>query len=139
MIEIVSGSLDQSKEELKKILAKEQKRASEIRKEHPKKERPFEVKKQLDAIDRFLHVFRVSVMAPVRIDEITVNYKTYEQLMKKLKGFEVLCEIQSDKLVVCYRKNNGTHGQLELFDLTKHLGNVEPFPEAKILEGAYHL
>ena len=139
MIEIVSGSLEQSKEELKKILAKEKKRASEIRKKHPEKDRTLQVNRQLESIDRFLHIFRVSVMAPVSIEGITVNYKAYEQMMKKLKGFEISCEIQSDRLIVCYRKNNSVHGQLELFDISPLLGNVEHFPEAKILEGAYHI
>ena len=135
--------------EPKRHLKHEKKQLSDFKKQHPVKDRTeveagwvldmkssieklkTEIERKKSKVDYFLHRFRVSEMSPVRVGDIVINYKVYENLMKKLNGFAINCELQYDKLIVFYSARN-VSGSMELFDLSCHLKNMEMIPEAVI-------
>jgi len=131
MLKIISGSIEKAKKELKKLLASEKARAAEIKKKYPARDRELSIGRQISAIEDFIHRFRVSEMSPVRVGDIVINYKIYENLMKKLNGFAIDCELQYDKLIVFYSARN-VSGSMQLFDLSCYLKNMEAIPEAVI-------
>ena len=131
MLKIISGSTDASKKELKKLLANEKARATEIKKKYPAKERDLSIGRQISTIEDFLHRFRVSEMSPVRVGDIVINYKIYENLMKKLNGFAINCEVGKGSLIVFYSTRNAS-GSMHLFDLSDNLKSMEMIPEAAI-------
>lgn len=131
MLKIIGGSSDSAKKELKKLLASEKARAAEIKKKYPAKDRELSIRRQISAVEDFIHRFRVSEMAPVQVGDIVINYKIYENLMKKLTGYKVACEVENGSLLVSYT-NGKASGSMELYDLSGHLKSMETIPEAVI-------
>lgn len=131
MLKIISGSSETAKKELKKILVSEKARAAEIKKKYPAKDRELSIGRQIRAIEAFIHRFRVSEMSPVRVGDIVINYRIYENLMKKLNGFAINCEVEKGSLLVVYTARN-VSGSMHLFDLSYHLKSMESIPEAVI-------
>ena len=131
MLKIISGSSETAKKELKKVLASEKARATEIKKKYPAKDRDLSIGRQISTIEDFIQDFRVSAMSPVRVGDIVINYKAYEKLIKKLNGFDVNCVVENGSLLVSYSTRN-VSGSMELFDLSCHLKSMESIPEAVI-------
>jgi hypothetical protein len=140
MLNIISGSIDKVKAEMKKeklvagtLIAKVK---SAVRKE----------KRELSQRDRgtiaeaeLIQSFFVSTYyIPVRLKEngMLVNYQLLSKYLKKLKGYDVKVTFEEDitgeKLVMWYTKGNNS-GRLELYALPEaifgRLGNR--IPEAK--------
>ena len=137
MLEIVEGSLDESKEEMKLLLKQIRSRLSQFRKHTHHSKRTDQQQSYLDKWDAFLDRFKVSQMAPVKVGHIIINYKVYGQLIKKLKGFSVQCELQDRYLVIYYEKPS-VKGEMRLFDishLTKEIVEIKDFfPRAEIID-----
>ncbi|WP_077621548.1 hypothetical protein [Sediminibacillus massiliensis] len=131
MIEIVEGSLVESKEKMKEFQKPIQSYLSSLKKSARPKDRPKKVADMIEAEEDFLYFFRVSEMAPVQIGSIVVNYKKYEKLMKKLKRFQVFVKVEDDKLVIAYHDKN-TKGRMELYDLSSKTEGMDFLPKADI-------
>jgi hypothetical protein len=131
MLTIVEGSLDDAKQEMKLVLKTVQSRLSKYKRTVKPSKRTEKDKALLKYWENFLHFFRVSRMAPVFVDNICINYMLYQRFMKKLKGFQVKCYLDKDKLILRY--SNKTHnGKLELYDITDKLEGMNFFPRAEI-------
>lgn len=131
MLEIVQGSLDHSKEVMKKTLSITKQNLSNLKKVVKPKERTKMHKQQIKEMEALVNFFRVSRMQPVYIDSICINYMLYVQLMKKLKNYQVEEFIADNKLVISY-SNKSTKGRFELYDITDKLQGLNFFPKAVI-------
>lgn len=98
------------------------------------KKREEVIKKKSEERDHIASYFKVSVMLPVRIGTIVINYKLYELMLKKLDGFKVKCELKEDKLQLNYRSNSSI-GTLELYDISNQISGLKNIPVAVITEG----
>ncbi|MCJ0932569.1 hypothetical protein MST22_15585 [Virgibacillus halodenitrificans] len=131
IIQIVEGSLEESKEEMKNILSIVRSRLSTFKKAVKPSKRTRKDLLQIERWEAFLHRFRVSQMAPVYIDGICINYKLYTKFIKKLKGFRINEYVHEKKLVIEY-SNRSVKGKLELYDITRELEGLKSIPKAVI-------
>jgi hypothetical protein len=115
---------------LQELLTNKKSKLSRLKKEHRKSAASaskVKLEKQIIDLENFIHHFRVSVMEPVQIDDIVINYKLYKAFMKKLKGFKVSEKIDNNTLIINYGK-----GELHLYDLTHHFPEGSEFPEGEL-------
>lgn len=139
MIEIVEGSLVESKEQMKKTISIIKLELSKFKKNVKKKDRTKEQERIIHAREVWLNFFKVSQMAPVFIDNICINYKLYERFLKKLKGYQITESIEVDavghpqRLIISYEKGS-SKGQLALYDISPYLEGLSFFPRAVIKE-----
>lgn len=131
MLTIVEGSLDVAKQEMRLVLKTVQYRLSKYKRTVKPSKRTEKDKSLLKYWENFLRFFRISQMAPVFVDNICINYKLYQRFMKKLKGYQVECYLDNDKLIIHY-SNKMHNGKLELYDITDKLEGMSFFPRAKI-------
>ncbi|MDQ0254908.1 hypothetical protein J2S74_002290 [Evansella vedderi] len=127
MLKIVSGSVEDVKAELKIILSNLKKRVSAIKKEYRGRQMPVSKQREIQELEQFQRIFKVSVMLPVEVEGIVINYKAYEDMLKKLKGQWVQLKVDSQKLTLTYES-----GKLELYDLRPLLTSIKQFPRAVI-------
>lgn len=132
MIEIVNGSLESTQKDLKKLLATMQSRLTKFRQSVKKNDRTVEQNETIAKYEEFIKRFGVSKMLPVRVGHIVINYKLYQQLTNKLKGFEISEELKENMVVVTYAKK-GVSGQLELYDIKKHFDGLDFFATGEIV------
>lgn len=138
MIEIVEGSLDESKQEMKNTIAVLKREVSKFKQTVKLKNRTKEQKQAIKKHEAFAHFFRVSQMQPVYIESLCFNYILYNRFMKKLKGFQVSETIETDpigiqKLVISYH-NKASKGRFELYDISHELEGLTFFPRAVIVD-----
>ncbi|UTW69889.1 hypothetical protein KHA80_03100 [Anaerobacillus sp. HL2] len=74
---------------MQKILKGKQNLVSNIKKTYPSKSRTSRELEQIKEIENFLQTFGVSVMLQSGAEGIVINFKLYEKILKKLKGFTV--------------------------------------------------
>ncbi|MED4123075.1 hypothetical protein P4641_03685 [Halalkalibacterium halodurans] len=134
MIEIVSGSFEKCKAELKHLRAGIQDRKKAVKNGKRTMDLKPEQVESIKYYERVLHLTKVSQMIPVSVGKIIINYGIYQQLVKKLKGFEMSFELQGDKLIISYSKGSQC-GAVALYDLTPILGDMKAIPKAVIKEG----
>ena len=129
MIEIVKGSLEESKQSRKKLIASIRLQLETLKKVK-KKQRTEE---QINSIEIYKSeislLLEINRIAPVKLENIYINYKIYAQFMKKLKGFQVTEKVIGDILVVSYR-NKSSRGELSLCGIASK--STENFPVAAI-------
>ncbi|WP_330948878.1 hypothetical protein [Virgibacillus sp. MG-45] len=133
MLQIVEGSLEEAKEEMKSVLKTVQARLSKYKRTVKPSERTGANKEVMDQWESFIHFFRVSEMAPVFVGDICINYKLYQRFMKKLKGYQVECFLNGNKLTLYY-SNNSHNGKLELYNISYKLEGMKFFPRAVIVD-----
>jgi len=73
---------------------------------------------------------------PVKVGEITINYKIYKKLISKLKGFEISTEIKNNVLVVQYEKiDSKVKGRAFLDDISHYFKDFKHVPVAELRNG----
>ncbi|GLO64731.1 hypothetical protein [Oceanobacillus kimchii] len=127
MIRIVEGSLEESKEQMKKTISLVKGEVSKFKRSIRPSNRSKSQKETIAKHEAFVHFFRVSQMQPVYIDNICINYLLYTRFLKKLKGYQVHESIQDNCLIVSYRKGSN-NGKLVLPDITGKLNGLKFFP-----------
>lgn len=131
MISIVEGSLDDSKEQMKKTISLVKGEVSKLKRSARPSNRCKSQKETIAKHEAFVHFFRVSQMQPVYIENICINYLLYTRFLKKLKDYQIKETIQDNSLVVSYRKGTSS-GKLVLHDITDKLDGLKFFPRAEI-------
>lgn len=79
------------------------------------------ISEEIEKLESEIHRFRKAVMNPRKVGNLVINYKIYEQYMKKLNriGLYTKVTLKEDRLILQY----GTHqkdlfGTVELYDLS---------------------
>ena len=78
-------------------------------------------------------IARFKRMKPYKMGGIIIDYKLYENFMKKLKGFEITEQVIDNVLVVTYKKG-ANKGELQLNDLSDDFPKNSDFPEKTLQE-----
>lgn len=78
-------------------------------------------------------IARFKKMKPYKMGGIIIDYKMYENFMKKLKGFEITEQVIDNVLVVTYKKGVNK-GELQLNDLSDDFPKGSDFPEKTLQE-----
>jgi len=93
--------------------------------------------KRLKLENRIAHlesyIARFKKMKPYKMGGIIIDYKMYENFMKKLKGFEITEQVMGNVLVVTYKKG-ANKGELQLNDLSDDFPKNSDFPEKTLQE-----
>ena len=79
------------------------------------------------------YIARFKKMKPYKMGGIIIDYKMYENFMKKLKGFEITEQVMDNFLVVTYKKG-ANKGELQLNDLSDDFPKNSDFPEKTLQE-----
>lgn len=79
------------------------------------------------------YIARFKKMKPYKMGDIIIDYKMYENFMKKLKGFEITEQVIDNFLVVTYKKG-ANKGELQLNDLSDDFPKNSDFPEKMLQE-----
>ena len=79
------------------------------------------------------YIARFKRMKPYKMGDIIIDYKLYEDFMKKLKGFEITEQVMDNFLVVTYKKGVNK-GELQLNDLSDDFPKNSDFPEKTLQE-----
>ncbi|WP_419892836.1 hypothetical protein [Oceanobacillus kimchii] len=127
MIQIVEGSLEEAKEQMKKTISLVKGEVSIIKRSARPLNRSKSQEAAINKLEAFVHFFRVSQMQPVYIDNICINYVLYTRFLKKLKDYQIIETVQDNSLVVSYRKGSNS-GKLVLQDITNKLDGLKFFP-----------
>jgi hypothetical protein len=77
---------------------------------------------------------RYGSMVPVRVGYITIDFKSFEAMCRKLKGFETSITFEGDWLILTYTDGKAK-GKLQLRDIT-HFFESFKLPEAEVLSDA---
>ena len=83
--------------------------------------------------DLEIYIARFKKMKPYKMGDIIIDYKMYENFMKKLKGFEITEQVMDNFLVVTYKKG-ANKGELQLNDLGDDFPKNSDFPEKMLQE-----
>ncbi|MGM0776946.1 MAG: hypothetical protein ACQEXE_10280 [Bacillota bacterium] len=86
-----------------------------------------------DINDRLLR-FYSSKTFPVRVGSIVIDYKIFQSMMKKLKGFETELILTDYSLRLRYRKT-GNKGIMELLDIQSYFEGFQHIPRAVLKNG----
>jgi hypothetical protein len=138
MIELIDSDLGKVKAEMKLIKQDKSKEASFLKKEYKKVDVvPDYVQKKLHDLEFLQKLYSPAKVMPVKVGELTINYKLYTAFMKKLKGFTTEIAVQKSSLLISYRKLGSTsRGTLELEDLSSYFENFKHIPLAIISDGS---
>jgi len=79
------------------------------------------------------YIARFKRMKPYKMGDVIIDYKMYENFMKKLKGFEITEQVIDNVLVVTYKKGVNK-GELQLNDLSDDFPKNSDFPEKTLQE-----
>jgi len=79
------------------------------------------------------YIARFKKMKPYKMGGIIIDYKMYENFIKKLKGFEITEQVMGNVLVVTYKKG-ANKGELQLNDLSDDFPKNSDFPEKTLQE-----
>ncbi|MBT2599107.1 MULTISPECIES: hypothetical protein [unclassified Oceanobacillus] len=131
MIRIVEGSLDDSKEQMKKTISLVKGEVSKFKRSVRPSNRSKSQKETIAKHEAFVHFFRVSQMQPVYVENICINYLLYTRFLKKLKGYQIKETVHDKSLVVSYSKGSSS-GKLILQDITDKLDGLMFFPRGVI-------
>lgn len=85
-------------------------------------------------LESFIKKFSPSKMQPINIDGIVINYKLYQQFLKKLKGFVITEVIKENCLELKYSKG-AVNGTLVLENLTPIFPEGSVFKKGDLQEG----
>lgn len=144
MLEIVNGSLDKIKAELKQVkkwksdeeknlkkeikawIAEEKKAAKEEKRNENKPPKEFDQKlMELEGLQKMF-----SSIIPVRVDEIAIDFKSYQKVVSKLKEFELYIKVIDRKLIINYGI-----GTVHLYDVSTYFKDLQHIPFAEISDG----
>lgn len=145
MLEIVSGNIEMIKSELKqakqwkvndeKELKKQIKKWKAVEKKAAKEEKrgektpPKEFDQMLVELGKLQSVY--STYIPVQVENLIIDYKTYQAAVKKLKDFEITIAVKDQKLILSYRTKN-TKGSVHLYDLSTYFRDFHHVPLARM-------
>ena len=90
--------------------------------------------KDIARLESFIKKFSPSKMQPINIDGIVINYKLYQQFLKKLKGFVITEVIKENCLELKYSKG-AANGTLVLEDLTPIFPEGSVFKKGELQKG----
>jgi hypothetical protein len=146
MLTIVSGSAEKVKAEMKQVAkwkADEIKdvkkgikawkdREKKAAKEEKRKENspPKEFDQQLGELEKLKELYSSSRL-PVRVGDITIDFKAYQKAVAKLQGFEFDIKLTSDEMIMRYKKQK-SKGSVYLFDISIHFKELQFIPVAII-------
>lgn len=87
----------------------------------------------IEELEKQIRKYMKSRMDPRRVGHIIINYKLYEQFLKKITNFETRTVLHGDCLKIQYgHKQNVWVGTLTLIDLSEELGKYENIQEVDI-------
>jgi DNA repair exonuclease SbcCD ATPase subunit len=146
LLELVSGSIDQIKAELKQVQQWKANEVKELKKrikqwkaqekktakaEKRKEENPpKEFEQKLETLRRVQDVY--STYIPVQVGNIMINYRTYQAAIKKLKAFEIDMKVTDQEMVLSYNTNY-SKGSVHLHDISKYFAEFHLVPVMRVL------
>lgn len=141
MLTIVNGSLDKVKTELKHVkkwkadeekqlknkikswIKQEKKTAKEEKRKENQPPKEYDQKlMELEGLQKML-----SGVVPVRVEDITIDYKTYQQAVNKLKDFVINLEVKNKELIMRYPR-----GSVHLYDVSSFFVDLHNIPVARV-------
>lgn len=142
MLTIVSGSIDKVKTELKqvqkwkadeeKILKNKIRSWTKLEKKAAREEKRKENQPPKDLTEKLKEIGiakgkMFSGIVPARVEDITIDYKTYQQAVNKLKDFVINLEVKNKELILCYPK-----GRIHLYDVSSFFVDLHSIPVARV-------
>ena len=136
MIEIIKGSVEEVKTEMKERKAAAAKTTKAIRKEARRKMlKPHEMPG--DAYAQALQEwYSVTKIVPMNLEGVVINYLLLYRFTKKLKGFKLMFTVEQDQVVLTYSSTRA-RGTLVLDKLPEEFNVLKKIPEARV-EWGFH-
>lgn len=136
MLELKNFNLEALNAEMKKTKSKKTLLPKSIEAVYNKLNRPREVAEKHRQNDKLRFMYSSKETTPVKVGEITINYKIYKRLIAKLKGFEISIEVQNNALVVQYEKiDSKVKGRAFLDDISHYFEDFKHVPVAEFRNG----
>jgi hypothetical protein len=145
LLELVSGSLDQIKAELKQVKQwkvneekqfkkkikewKAQEKKSAKAEKREEKNPPKEFNQKLEELGKLQKIY--SAYIPVQVGSIMVDFKTFQAALKKLKDFEIDIKLTDQEMVLSY-KTNYSKGSVHLHDISNHFTEFHLVPVMRV-------
>jgi seryl-tRNA(Sec) selenium transferase len=146
VLTIVSGSIEKVKSEMKQVAkwkAEEIKdtkkqikawkdREKKAAREEKRKENspPKELDQHLGELEKLKELYSSSRL-PVRVGNITIDFKAYQKAIAKLQGFEFDIKLTPDEMIMHYKKQK-SKGAVYLFDISTYFKDLLYIPIAEI-------
>lgn len=89
------------------------------------------VAREINSLEAFQEMYKVSKVLPVRLRGQVINYKAYEALTKKLKN-KPLTQILKQGFRVEYQTGPDSKGWIEFADLSQYFKGFKHIPEAEV-------
>lgn len=129
---VVNGDFEKVKEEMKEVRKLKTTTPLAIHKRYENQYSRLE--RELKRNELLSHMYSVSKVLPVKIDDHIFNYKVYTSFIKKLNGYQIKTEVIDDSLYVYYTKGKKSNGLLALRDLSPYFEGFIHIPEGHIAD-----
>lgn len=130
----IVGDFKKGKELMKAKRAESMKQIRKLERKHEKLNLPpAKEVKELEALQKTIPFYSVSVTTPAKYENVIINGKLVLNFIKKLKGFHYDITTTDDSLKLSYgRKLGEWTGELELFDLSSYFEGFTDIPKLEV-------
>lgn len=88
--------------------------------------------KKLQELERKKRIYMVSKTLPAKVDDLIINYKLFDQFLKRINTTPLEIKVEKHKVVLLYKTSPNTNGRLELYDMSKYFTGFNHIPQAVI-------
>ncbi len=140
MLEIVNGSFESLKKEMKQASQSKKDEIKAIKKRmkviKPDIQNKLLMQKNIEKLEVFTKIMFVpSKVLPVKMGSIVINYKAYRAFVKKIENFPKEEALVGDILRIEYKTGEHSKGYVEFADLSSYFDGFNHIPVAVLADG----